>query len=345
MPALRVKERARDVFMRVNMDSSVASDPRFKMLGRILGVTWREAVGSCFLVWLTCYDRRSGRLTVAEVDIASEVDGFAEALVSVGLAHLEAEREASASANAKQDETTLEKLQRVVVIHGVDERIEFLNKQREKGSKGGKSSGKARRNHRTEKDKQPEANREADASRSAQAKREAYSLTHALALTPALAQTDPQTPAPPSADAVVGSVGSGSAGDGFDPLRQSEQNRKEFLAEWNGSGLKPLQRLTHTLHARLDALMLDPDWRAIWRQALRKAGQCPFLAKGEGSRAGPLDPSQFLRDDDFADKILRGTFDPRPVAAAAGTPTKTARQLQIEAKIAEHNARKQQVAS
>src|SRR5688572_2423773 len=111
--------------MRVNMDSSVVSDPRFKMLGKALGVTWREALGSCFLVWLACYERREDMMPEDEIDVAAECEGFAKAMLRVGLAH-----------PGELDGT--------IVIHGVDSRISFLNKQRSKGKAGGAKSGKAR---------------------------------------------------------------------------------------------------------------------------------------------------------------------------------------------------------
>lgn len=94
----------------------------------------------------------------------------------------------------------------------------------------------------------------------------------------------------------------------IDPLRESERNRKDFEAAWNSSGLKPVKRLTHTLRSRLDALMLNADWRECWREALAIAGKNPFLAAGLNRRNGPLDPSEFLANDDFADSLIRGKF-------------------------------------
>lgn len=101
--------------------------------------------------------------------------------------------------------------------------------------------------------------------------------------------------------------------DADDPLKTREKQRKEFEAAWNAAGLMPLTRLTRGLWTKLEGLLLDPDWRNIWRDALIRAGKSPFLAKGTGSNSGPMDPAQFLRDDDFAASILRGRFDPREV--------------------------------
>lgn len=108
--------------MRVNMDSSVASDPRFKLVAAALGVKWTEVVGSSFLLWLACYERRSERLRKVEADVAAELSGFADALVAEGLA------------DDCGDGT--------IVVHGVTERIEFLKRQAERGAKGGKSKKK-----------------------------------------------------------------------------------------------------------------------------------------------------------------------------------------------------------
>lgn len=165
--------------MRVNMDSSIASDPRFKLLGKALGISWREAIGSCYLLWLACYERRSERFSEVEADASAEIDGFAKQLVAVGLAHYDGAH---------------------VVIHGVCERIQFLRKQRIRGRTGGRKSGASRRRADSSGDVQNEANasraHEANASRTAQA----YTPAPAPALSPAPAQSqkteDPPTPRP-----------------------------------------------------------------------------------------------------------------------------------------------------
>jgi hypothetical protein len=105
------------------MDSSIITDPRFKLLGKRLGISWREAVGSCFLLWTACYERRSKKLTKAEADASAEIEGFAAALIEVGLAH-----------DDDRDK---------IVIHGVDARIKFLKEQQARGSNGGRNSRKS----------------------------------------------------------------------------------------------------------------------------------------------------------------------------------------------------------
>lgn len=106
------------------MDSSIATDPRFKLLARQLGIDWRQAIGACFLVWLACYDRREEALSSDEIDIAADLEGFAAALEAVSLA-------------------TVQKDGRLL-IHGVKRRIEFLSEQASRGSRGGRASGASR---------------------------------------------------------------------------------------------------------------------------------------------------------------------------------------------------------
>jgi hypothetical protein len=102
--------------MRVNVDSSVFSDPRFKIMGRLLKSSWKETIAECLMVWLVCYERRTERLSTEEIDIAADHVGFAEAMVTVGL--------------ADNDGTA-------VIVHGVVKRIQFLLAQSVKGKKGG----------------------------------------------------------------------------------------------------------------------------------------------------------------------------------------------------------------
>lgn len=118
-----------DPSVRVNMDSSIANDPRFRLVARSLGVKFTEVIGSCFLVWLACYERRSERLRKVEADVAAGLEGFADALISEDLA----------------DEIDGE----FIMIHGVKERIEFLSRQAERGAKGGRSKKNQSSNKQT----------------------------------------------------------------------------------------------------------------------------------------------------------------------------------------------------
>ena len=141
--------------MRVNMDSSIINDPRFKLVAADMGRSWREVIGSCFLLWMACYERRSICLRLDEADVAAELPGFAAALIKRGLA-------------TRTDAETMR-------VHGVEARIAFLEKQSEKGKRGGQA--------RAKKDKtgQAYASGAAKASPEAEATGSAKAYTHALA--------------------------------------------------------------------------------------------------------------------------------------------------------------------
>lgn len=173
--------------MRVNMDSSMVGDPRFRIIARKLNVSIREVFGACFLLWLACYERRSERLKPIEANASTDLDGFLEALIEVGLAHADDEW---------------------ICIHGVRDRIRFLFAQAKKGKKGGKNSVKSRRlKHMLPEtlsiDKVP-----------AQAELKPPDL--ALALAPALAP-------PPDQDQVLlpGAIGETNASPGIAPRQQA----------------------------------------------------------------------------------------------------------------------------
>jgi len=152
--------------VRVNMDSSIAADPRFKMIAEDLDTSLQEVIGCCYLLWLACYERRSECFTLREADIAAGRSGFSDMLIKHRLA----------------DKVEPHRLE----IHGVSERISFLRKQAKSGRKGGKSSGKTRRD---KSEARAEAPAEAPASGSAQAytPTPAPDPTHTLSPTPALA--------------------------------------------------------------------------------------------------------------------------------------------------------------
>ena len=159
--------------MRVNMDSSINNEARFKLLAKQVGIPFLHGVGCCWAVWLNCYHSLSERLSICEANASADIDGFAQAMISVGLA------------DAIGDT--------MMRVHGVKTRIEFLKKQRKKGSSGGKT----RRKSDVSTQVASEANAKhmlAENSTSAQA----YSPALALAPTPAL------TPSPTPSEKVEG---------------------------------------------------------------------------------------------------------------------------------------------
>lgn len=105
------------------MDSSIATDPRFKLLALRLKISRNETAGALFHVWLACYEQRRADMSKLEIDVAAEIDGFADALIAERLAD---------NRNGR------------VAIHGAKKRIEFLKSQREKGRRGGQKSAESR---------------------------------------------------------------------------------------------------------------------------------------------------------------------------------------------------------
>jgi hypothetical protein len=155
--------------VRVNMDSSIATDSRFKLVAHRLGVNLREVVGACYFLWLDCYERRSDRLRRIEVEVSAGITGFTDALLAEELAtQLDGD---------------------LILIHGVKQRIEFLGAQSKKGSKGGKARAKKAK-------EQAQANAQANACDVAQAEPEAKATGVAQAYTLTLTQAQAQTLAP-----------------------------------------------------------------------------------------------------------------------------------------------------
>lgn len=103
--------------MRVNVDSSALTDPRIRRLGLRLGIPWRQAFGHLISVWMLCYDRRSNTISCEDADISAELEGFANAMVAADLAIPRGDK---------------------IKVRGVDERIDFLNRQKERAVKGGR---------------------------------------------------------------------------------------------------------------------------------------------------------------------------------------------------------------
>lgn len=102
--------------MRVNVDSSALRDPRMRLLARHANVPDAHALGLCLHVWMTCYERRSPFLQPIEIDLITDREGFGAAMIAAGLA---------------EDDAGM------VRVRGVTERIEFLEKQIEKGKRSG----------------------------------------------------------------------------------------------------------------------------------------------------------------------------------------------------------------
>lgn len=150
--------------MRVNMDSSIATDPRFKLLASDLGISRNELAGALFYMWLACYERRSPRLSKRLADASAEIVGFSNALVEAEL--------------ADDDDDA-------IIVHGAEIRIKFLLTQAEKGRKGGQK-GKGKPKVKAPKAGAKRGLSEAKAKpKQSQSKATAYSPTLTQSLTPA----------------------------------------------------------------------------------------------------------------------------------------------------------------
>lgn len=104
--------------MRVNVDDSALHEPRLRCLAKTLGIGHYEALGRIIHVWMLCYNRRTATVRTIDIDVAAELDGFAAAMITEELA---------------------EQTDEGVYVRGVTERIEFLERQADRGRKSGAS--------------------------------------------------------------------------------------------------------------------------------------------------------------------------------------------------------------
>ncbi len=158
--------------MRVNMDSSIAHDSRFKILAKRLGIDLQKVAGCCFFAWLHCYETRSERVLCEELDVAAAIEKFSEHLIGVGLGDPDGD---------------------FIIVHGVKERIKFLLGQEKRGRKGGQAKAQANAKRLLSK---RSSESPANAKRLL-SKRSSESPTSAQAYSPAPAHSPPLAPAPP----------------------------------------------------------------------------------------------------------------------------------------------------
>lgn len=110
---------------RVNLETQIWADTRFKILGLKAGIDFFSAIGRCAAVWSYCTERSKYDLSQEEIDMAADLSGFAQALIDSELG------------------TRLENDQ--IRVHGTQGRVEWLeNKRRgaEKARKSKKQTGK-----------------------------------------------------------------------------------------------------------------------------------------------------------------------------------------------------------
>jgi len=71
---------------RVNVETKALADPRFKVLGRLLGSSHFDALGRCIAVWHYCLDKQVHGVSGSMLDAISEQESFGDSLVKAGLA-------------------------------------------------------------------------------------------------------------------------------------------------------------------------------------------------------------------------------------------------------------------
>lgn len=110
---------------RMSIDDMLGRDPRLLRLAKACGWSRRETAGCLVLdVWPLCYDRERPELFDIDIDIAADMDGFAQLMVNAGLAM-----------RTKPGR---------VKISGARDRIKYLQGKREAGQRGGLKSAEQR---------------------------------------------------------------------------------------------------------------------------------------------------------------------------------------------------------
>lgn len=104
---------------RVNLDGKVWKDPRVKRLAKRRQWSLRETIGTLAAVWDVAYDNKTPIMPRVDVDTAAESDEFASDMIAEDLA------------TAIGDDLVS------VRLRGVEERIQYLLSQAERGRLGG----------------------------------------------------------------------------------------------------------------------------------------------------------------------------------------------------------------
>src|SRR5574343_692576 len=131
--------------MRVNVDEKAYNDPRFRRLAALMGWHVDQAVGSAVRLWMAALNRISeensqGLLAREEADFCTDHGAqLVDTMVTVGL--------------AKSVDNSH------VYFAGIEERGDFLLKQRLKGAKGGRNRARSQRLANAQAGAKPEPSR------------------------------------------------------------------------------------------------------------------------------------------------------------------------------------------
>ena len=119
---------------RMSIDDSMGRDPRVLILAQLCGWSRRETMGALLDVWAICYDRVTPFLPALQIDKTADLSGFTKHLIEAGLAQCHSGGR--------------------IYLHGVKERIKYLEGRAEAGRRGGVKSGESRRKKREANTKQ-----------------------------------------------------------------------------------------------------------------------------------------------------------------------------------------------
>jgi len=115
---------------RMSIDDMILRDPRVLRLAALCGIGRHDAIGRLLAVFAITYDRVSDVIDCADVDIAAEVECFAEHMITVNLGV---------------------RVREGVRIRGAKKRIKYLNDLAGAASEAGRKSGESRRKKANEK--------------------------------------------------------------------------------------------------------------------------------------------------------------------------------------------------
>lgn len=259
--------------MRVNVDSSVFTDARFKLVARATGLQWHDVIGKCVHIWMSCYDQRKGTLRKVEGDCLVDHEGFSNALCAEGLA---IDRGAD------------------MEIRGFKQRAGWLKQAEDSGKKGGRKSGESRRNkaegYPSTKRSEPLTHPEGSANPLT------LTLTHALAH------------APDHALALRGSAEGENAQASPAPPKPAPRRKpaKQLPADWQPSDAHGSLARENRVDLAAEAVKfrdwaaskaeVKADWDAAFRNWLRSSRPIPLRGgpAPRDIRYGSAPPSEFV---------------------------------------------------
>jgi hypothetical protein len=123
---------------RMSIDDMLGRDPRLLRLAKACGWSKRETAGCLVLdVWPLCYDRERPEIDDVDIDVAADMDGFAQLMVNAGLA------------------TRLKPGK--VRISGAKKRVKYLQEKRAAGYRGGIKSAESRNKEVKQNSSKPQA--------------------------------------------------------------------------------------------------------------------------------------------------------------------------------------------